>query len=40
VHVVGPKHDSNFWRKLDAIMPDAEIRKLELRDAGKQDLIL
>jgi predicted metal-dependent hydrolase len=40
VHLVEPKHDSNFWSKLDAIMPDAEIRKLELRDAGKQYLIL
>lgn len=39
-HLVEPTHSAEFWRRLEAIMPDAESRKLELMGVGKRYLVL
>jgi predicted metal-dependent hydrolase len=39
-HLVEPTHSPEFWKKLEAIMPDAEPRKLELLEAGREFLML
>jgi predicted metal-dependent hydrolase len=39
-HLVEPTHSPEFWRRLEAIMPDAEARKHELLDAGRRYLVL
>lgn len=39
-HLVEPTHNPAFWRKLEAIMPDAEPRRLALFDAGREYLVL
>lgn len=39
-HLVEPTHSPEFWQRLEAIMPDAETRKLELLEAGRRYLVL
>jgi len=34
VHLEHPKHDADFWARLGVVMPDAEVRRGQLRKQG------